>query len=527
MTDLLSTIRDELAGLEMNVAFVAAGGRVVTLEGDPPPDGVVPPVPATGRGTFADATVTDGDGRPWLATTMALGPLGAPAGRGLVLATLDRSGAQAVADLLRTVPFVLLVAIGIGGALGWLLARSTVRPLRRLADAAAAVPAPGSSGDPPQIPPEGPTEVRELTDRFNAMTSELAASRRAEVELLANLRHDLRTPLTVIGGFATAIVDGTAEGDAARQAARTIVDETARLERLVDELGAVTGQGGSGLRAEELVADPILAAAAARFAARAERLGATLEVDATEAPGFAADRVAVERMVDNLVENALRALEPGPGGHVLLAARRGVADGRPAVGLAVSDDGPGFPPGALPRVFDRTFRADAARSGAGSGLGLTIVRDLARAHGGDAFAENLAPRGARVSVVLPLVPATLGGCPTRTPSHRLRSSLPPGPEPMPAPPATGPAPTPSAPRSRRPVGGWSTGGRDSGSSRPLHRRWRWVASSATARRPPSLPSSTRCRWRASRSCSWRTTGRRTLPACSPACAPTHPPARRW
>jgi signal transduction histidine kinase len=214
----------------------------------------------------------------------------------------------------------------------------------------------------------------------------------------------------VIGGFATAIVDGTAEGDAARQAARTIVDETARLERLVDELGTATGQGGPGLRAEELAAEPLLEAARSRFAARAERLGVTMEVEAADAPGFAADRLAVERVVDNLVENALRALEPGPGGHMVLGARRGgLADGRPAVVLAVSDDGPGFPPGALPRVFDRTYRADAARSGAGSGLGLTIVRDLARAHGGDAIAENLAPRGARVSVVLPLVPATLGG----------------------------------------------------------------------------------------------------------------------
>ena len=380
----------------------------MTLAGDPPPVGAVPDVPATGRGTFADATISFGDGRPWLATTMALGAVGAPQGRGLMLATPDRAGAETLADLLRTIPLVVLAALVVGGVLGWLLVRSTVRPLRRLAAAAAAVPVGGRTGTPAPLPADGPTEVRELTERFNAMSAELDAARRAETELLANLRHDLRTPLTVIGGFAGAIVDGTAGGEAATRAARTIADEAGRLERLVDELGTITGEGSHPLRAEELGAAAILEAAATRFAARAEAAGATLEVDATGAPGFAADRLAIERIVDNLVENALRAVEAGAHARIVLAARSGsLADGRPAVVLAVSDDGPGFPPGALGRAFERTFRGDPARSGPGSGLGLSIVRDLARAHGGDAFAENLAPRGARVSVVLPLVPATL------------------------------------------------------------------------------------------------------------------------
>ena len=73
--------------------------------------------------------------------------------------------------------------------------------------------------------------------------------------------------------------------------------------------------------------------------------------------------------------------------------------------LRVSDDGRGFPPGSLDRVFDRFYRADPARSGPGTGLGLAIVRALARAHGGDAIAENLAPTGARVTVTLPGVPS--------------------------------------------------------------------------------------------------------------------------
>jgi signal transduction histidine kinase len=118
-----------------------------------------------------------------------------------------------------------------------------------------------------------------------------------------------------------------------------------------------------------------------------------------------ADRLAVERMLANLVDNALKSAPSG--GHVWLEVRDwGGPTGRsPSVVFGVTDDGPGFPPGATDRVFDRFYRADPSRPRGGSGLGLTIVRELARAHGGDARAENVAPHGARVSIILPVVPA--------------------------------------------------------------------------------------------------------------------------
>ena len=125
---------------------------------------------------------------------------------------------------------------------------------------------------------------------------------------------------------------------------------------------------------------------------------------------FAGDRVAIDRLIGNLVANAIGACQPG--GHVWLEARAaGDPSGRPTIAFLVTDDGPGFPPGTLERVFDRFFRADPSRSGPGSGLGLAIVRDLAQAHGGTAHAENVAPHGARVSVVLPVVPRTTNASP--------------------------------------------------------------------------------------------------------------------
>jgi signal transduction histidine kinase len=241
------------------------------------------------------------------------------------------------------------------------------------------------------------------------MAEELETARAREAALLADLRHDLRTPLTVIAGYASALSDGTATGDDAVRAAQTIAEESARLERLVDELGAVERlrRGAEGLRPGPIDARELLTSSAQRFRATAAAAGINLEVIGAPDPGsanpeleFVADRGALDRIMANLISNALAA---APGGHVWLSATTGPTATRTVI-LAVTDDGRGFPPGAAARAFERFYRADPARAGGGSGLGLAIVREFAAAHGGTAHAENVAPRGARVSVVLPRIP---------------------------------------------------------------------------------------------------------------------------
>lgn len=416
VTSALETLRDQLDALDITLLFVAGEARPpLNLAGSARPVEALPAIPTGGRGTVADATLRFDDGTTRAASVVALTQPGAILPRAIVLAAPDRAGAEAIGDLLRTLPLVGLFVLLVGGPLAWLLARSTTGPLRRLAAATAAVPFARGGAPPAPLPVEGPSEVRDVTQRFNAMRGELARTRRAETELLANLRHDLRTPLTVIGGFAEALVDGTASGDAAPRAARAIADETARLERLVGELGALDGlrDESAALRPEQLDGGSVIAEAGARFASRATAAGVDLVAEAPIAGlPFAADRLAIERILSNLVENALAAVGPAAAGdarpRVHLAARgTSTPDGRPAVALSVSDDGPGFPPGGLDHAFDRSYRGDPSRSGTGSGLGLAIVRELARRHGGDAAAENLAPHGARVSVVLPVLPATL------------------------------------------------------------------------------------------------------------------------
>lgn len=394
----LEEVRTQLASRNIEVMIVGADGRLRPIGGTPTGAAIL--ASELAAGDTVKGTITLEETR-YLYVAAAVRRIGTATPRGVAFLAVDRSGALALADVARTIPIVILAILLVAAPLAYAVSRSVTRPLRRLADATADIPA----GRATALPLTGPREVRELTGTFNAMTAELDATRTREDELLANLRHDLRTPLTVITGFAAALQDGTAKGAAAAAAAKAIEEEAARLERLVAEVGAVDRirSGEEQIRPELLDAGELVAATATRFGARAAAAGVTLttDIDADSALTIAADRVALDRMLGNLVENALAA---GGAGVVLAVATARLPDDIDALRFDVLDDGPGFPDGAASRAFERFWRADPARAGSGSGLGLAIVKELAVAHGGVAHAENRAEGGARVGVTLPRVP---------------------------------------------------------------------------------------------------------------------------
>lgn len=405
----IEEVRSQLAEQSILVVIVGADGQLRPIAGTLTTGAVIETAPAVG-GTVSGTILLDGERYLYVATTIRRVASANP--RGIAFLELDRSGALALADVGRTIPMVLLAILLIGTPLSVVLARSVTRPLRRLADATADIPA----GRATALPLSGPREVRELTGTFNAMTTELDSTRRRESDLLANLRHDLRTPLTVITGFAAALRDGTAQGDAAVAAAKAIEEEAERLERLVAEVGAIEriGSGEEAIRPEMLDARSLVAETVARFRARATAVGVTLAPadESAEPLAFAADRLAVERMLGNLVENAIAAAghkhadapRKKSGAVIIEAAVVRAQDGRESIRIDVLDDGPGFASDTAARAFERFWRGDPARAGTGSGLGLAIVRELALAHGGEAHAENRAGGGARVGVTLPRVP---------------------------------------------------------------------------------------------------------------------------
>jgi len=396
----VAQVRDELASHDIGVMLVGPDGRLRPLTGAP--DGPVIQATDLSIGETAHGGVSL-EGRSYLYVATGLRRAAAAAPRAIAFLQVDRSGALALADLGRTIPAVTLVVLLVAAPLAWVVARSVSGPLRQISLAAASLP--GSVPAPVGV--EGPVEVRELATSFNAMTAELGATRARESALLANLRHDLRTPVTVIAGFAAALRDGTASGEAAVSAARAIEEEAARLERLVDSLGQAEGRADEApqLHLEPVDLQAVVATAVARFADRAERADVVLSA---AAPGralqpaettVAADDQAVDRMLGNLVGNALAVV--GRGGHVRIEVTEATLRDQPAVAVDVVDDGPGFPPGGTERAFDRFWRGDPSRSGGGSGLGLAIVRELATEMGGTVHAANLAPNGGRVGFVLP------------------------------------------------------------------------------------------------------------------------------
>ena len=234
------------------------------------------------------------------------------------------------------------------------------------------------------------------------MTERLATADQRQRLFLADVAHELRTPVTAIDGFAQAMADGTISTDEGRQEAAEIIhEESQRLSGLVADLQVLT--------VADLDADPVREStdvvvlaheAAARLEAAAAERGVLMRgPDAAQGPIVVGTNPAhVQTILGNLVSNALRATPAG--GTVRVSAQ---VVGAAAV-VAVSDTGVGIPPEHLPHIFDRMYRVDAARDrdSGGTGLGLAIVAGLTDAIGGRIEVESAPGEGSRFALSLPM-----------------------------------------------------------------------------------------------------------------------------
>lgn len=307
----------------------------------------------------------------------------------------DQRGVVALLVISSMVALVA-AAVGIFGVSG-----RALRPLRELTATADEI---GRSADLSRRLPEVPhrDDVGRLTTSFNAMMARLEEAYRrtagalaAQQRFTADASHELRTPLTTISNNAGFLRTHPQAAEADRTAALADIEaESARMGRLVDDLLTLARADG-GQRLSRSSVD--LGALAHEVCRQARALHPERAVHCAGAPvTVSGDEDALRRLLWILLDNAVS--HTGSAGNVWVAV---IGHGRVAT-LQVSDDGPGIPPGLNERIFDRFFRADSARGRAGSGLGLSIARWIAREHGGDLTAASNDRGGASFVATLPV-----------------------------------------------------------------------------------------------------------------------------
>ncbi|MDA3647879.1 HAMP domain-containing histidine kinase [Saccharopolyspora indica] len=341
------------------------------------------------------------EGRPWLlvgtpivitAADGARTPSGIEVYTARDLTDVDRQidalARQAVITAALALPLAVLLAV--------LAAGSVLRPVRELRDTARRL----ADGElDARTSPQGADELAELTVTINEMAesvqTSMAAMQRMQADakrFAADVSHELRTPLTTLTAVVEVLATTTGGMDAdARESAQLAITETHRLVQLVEDLMEVSrfDAGTAHLRVEEV--DVV---GAVRDCLRARGWLEQVDLVAPEELLLRVDRRRLDVVVANLVGNALRHGEPPV--HVRISASP------EQVRIEVTDAGPGLPESALPHVFDRFYKADAARTRTpGSGLGLAIALENARLHGGDLSAANADGGGARFVLRLP------------------------------------------------------------------------------------------------------------------------------
>ena len=308
--------------------------------------------------------------------------------------SMPRTGAIAVVLSLFS-PFLLagLIALILSLIIALLFARSIYQPINRVKVAAEKM----SQGHYDQeIPVAGPRECQELAASFNQMAQQVKRSQQQLRHFVADVSHQLKSPLTSIHGFAQALLDGTANDEAAKQRAATIIsEESRRMKKQVDQLLEIARMQAGQLRIERGPVDvnELLEHCREVFTVQADEKQVKIKIAAEPLMNVPGDFDRLEQVFSNLLDNAIK--NSPKDGEVRVKGRNLTNE----VEVSVSDDGPGIAPEQLPYLFERFHQATGVRSG--YGLGLAIAREIVTAHGGTIAAKSEPGEGTEFIVKLP------------------------------------------------------------------------------------------------------------------------------
>jgi len=371
------------------------GAGVLLKDTDPAQPGIR--LPRKANLNRAIPTVRDETGKLWLYTQQPLED-----GTTLLVAT-PRPRVPLLNILRDELLPILLQGGGIALLLSLVLALGVARwvadPLQGLVAASKHEPV----GETNPVSERGPREVRDLTRAFNAMIVRVRNSQTSQRKFVANVSHELKTPLTSIQGFAQAILDGTAGTPAEqKQAAEVIYNEAGRMHRMALDLLdlARLDAGTADINMAPLDVRLLLDSIVEKFSLQAKKSGVNLIVDSpADLPTLVADGDRLAQVFTNLVDNALR--HTPTGGQITLQVQSTQSE----MEVRVSDTGFGIPDEAIPHIFERFYQVDLSRPGGerhGAGLGLAIVHEIVAAHSGKITVHSHEGLGTTFIVCLPL-----------------------------------------------------------------------------------------------------------------------------
>lgn len=301
-------------------------------------------------------------------------------------------------SLREVLAYVIPIAIVLAGAGGWFLARQSLAPVALMAERARRIGVDELGARMPVANPRD--ELGRLAETFNELLNRLEASLTQQRQFMADASHELRTPVTTSRTAAAVALQQPHRGEEEyRETLAIIEQQTTRLSRTVEDMFTLAraDAGSYPVRRTLMYLDEVVddAVRAARVLADTKQV--SIELTAMQSASFSGDEELVRRLIGNLLDNAIRHTRPGGGVQVSLGHES------EAYVLSVTDSGEGIMPDIQPHIFERFYRGDVARtsSDGGAGLGLALVRWIARVHGGDVTLVRSSDEGTTFAATLP------------------------------------------------------------------------------------------------------------------------------